>query len=546
MESQVSDKRIKVLVLITAMDRAGAETMMMNYLRHIDRDKIHMDFVVNRKYESDYEREIKELGSEVYHLSPIYPHTVLKYKREFKRFLKEHPDYDVIHSNLEERSAYPLAIAKKSGIDLRIVHAHSNLKHVDIKYLFRLYLRKKLRGKYTHSFACSTGTAKWLFGDDKRTIIVRNAIDTDEFKFDPVKRKKAREELGLDDDTYLIGHVGRFSYEKNHKYLLKTFAEVNKMRPKSRLVLIGGGKNKSEQQLKKEIIKTIDELNLKDKVIMLGVRDDMPYIMQAIDLFALPSISEGFPLTLMEAQALGLKCVVSDRVPKECNITGTVKYLPVHTSPEEAAWEALVLKDKRVDPYEMNTKIKAAGYDIKTNAMWLERVYSKAILNEQEESSRVIKPNDRRMKLMKAWYHFKAKIKKISYKIIYGKRLKVGKGTTWRHGFHITIEGGQVEIGKDCFFNNYCSINSLKKVTIGEGTIFGSNCHVYDHNHRFSDVETSIKAQGYTLGETHIGKHCWFGTNVVVLKGVTIGDNCVIGAGVVVSEDIPEGSVISK
>ena len=147
---------------------------------------------------------------------------------------------------------------------------------------------------------------------------------------------------------------------------------------------------------------------------------------------------------------------------------------------------------------------------------------------------------------MKAWYHFKAIIKKVLYKLIYGKRVQIGKGTTWRHGFHITIEGGEVEIGKDCFFNNYCSINSLKKVTIGEGTIFGSNCHIYDHNHRFSDVETSIKAQGYTLGETHIGNHCWFGTNVVVLKGVTIGDNCVIGAGVVVSSDVPEGTVISK
>ena len=546
MESRTSDKRINVLVLITAMDRAGAETMMMNYLRHIDRDKIHMDFVVNRDYESDYEKEITELGSKVYHLSPIYPNTVRKYKKEFKRFLKEHPNYDVVHSNLEERSAYPLAIAKKAGIDLRIVHAHSNLKHVDIKYIFRLYLRKKLRGKYTHSFACSTGTAKWLFGDDKRTIIVRNAIDTDEFKYDDNLRKKAREELGIDDETILIGHVGRFSYEKNHKYLLRTFAEVNKMKPKSKLVLIGGGKNKSELNLKKEIIKTIDELNLKDKVIMLGVRDDMPYIMQAIDIFALPSLSEGFPLTLMEAQALGLKCIVSDQVPKECNVTGEVKYLPIGTPPEEAAWELLLLKDKKVDSVEMNRKVKAAGYDIKTNAMWLERVYSKAILNEQEDASKVLKPNDRRMKLMKAWYHFKARIKKLVYKIIYGKRLQIGKGTTWRHGFHITIEGGEVEIGKDCFFNNYCSINSLKKVTIGDGTIFGSNCHIYDHNHRFSDVETSIKAQGYTLGETHIGNHCWFGTNVVVLKGVTIGDNCVIGAGVVVSEDVPEGTVISK
>ena len=546
MESRTSDKRINVLVLITAMDRAGAETMMMNYLRHIDRDKIHMDFVVNREYESDYEKEIKELGSKVYHLSPIYPNTVRKYKKEFKKFLKEHPNYDVIHSNLEERSAYPLAIAKKAGIDLRIVHAHSNLKHVDIKYLFRLYLRKKLRGKYTHSFACSTGTAKWLFGDDKRTIIVRNAIDTDQFKYDENLRRKAREELGIDDETILIGHVGRFSYEKNHKYLLRTFAEVNKMKPKSKLVLIGGGKNKSELNLKKEIIKTIDDLNLKDKVIMLGVRDDMPYIMQAIDIFALPSLSEGFPLTLMEAQALGLKCIVSDQVPKECNVTGEVKYLSVNTPPEEAAWELLLLKDKKVDPVEMNRKVKAAGYDIKTNAMWLERVYSKAILNEQEDASKVLKPNDRRMKLMKAWYHFKARIKRIVFKLMYGKRIHIGKGTTWRHGFHISIEGGEVEIGKDCFFNNYCSINSLKKVTIGDGTIFGSNCHIYDHNHRFSDVETSIKAQGYTLGETHIGNHCWFGTNVVVLKGVTIGDNCVIGAGVVVSEDVPEGTVISK
>ncbi len=147
---------------------------------------------------------------------------------------------------------------------------------------------------------------------------------------------------------------------------------------------------------------------------------------------------------------------------------------------------------------------------------------------------------------MKAWYHFKANIKKILYKIIYGKRLRIGKGTTWRHGFHITVEGGQVEIGKNCFFNNYCSINSLKKVTIGEGTIFGSNCHIYDHNHRFSDLDESIKAQGYTLGETHIGKHCWFGTNAVVLKGVTIGDNCVIGAGVVVSSDVPEGTIVGR
>ena len=148
------------------------------------------------------------------------------------------------------------------------------------------------------------------------------------------------------------------------------------------------------------------------------------------------------------------------------------------------------------------------------------------------------------MKLIKLRYHIKAFIKKILYKIAYGSKLSIGKKTTWRSEFHIAIEGGKVTIGDNCFFNNGCSINALESVSIGDGTIFGSNCHVYDHNHRFSDDEQTIKSQGYTTAPTKIGNHCWLGTNVVVLKGVTIGDNCVIGAGVVVSEDVPEGTVV--
>lgn len=151
------------------------------------------------------------------------------------------------------------------------------------------------------------------------------------------------------------------------------------------------------------------------------------------------------------------------------------------------------------------------------------------------------------MKILKLWYHFKAAVKKVVYKIVFGKKLSIGRGTTWRHGFHIAIEGnGEIAIGSNCFFNNNCSVNSLEKVSIGDGTIFGSNCHVYDHNHRFSDEEETIKSQGYTVGETKIGKHCWLGTGVVVLKGVTIGDNCVIGAGVVVDKDVEAGSVLKR
>lgn len=150
------------------------------------------------------------------------------------------------------------------------------------------------------------------------------------------------------------------------------------------------------------------------------------------------------------------------------------------------------------------------------------------------------------MKVLKFWYHLKAGIKKIVYKLIFGSRIKIGKKTTWRDGFHIAIEGeGKVIIGASCFLNHNCSVNALESVSIGDGTIFGENCHIYDHNHRFRNDEASIKSQGYSVEKTVIGSHCWFGSNVVVLKGVTIGDNVTIGAGCVISEDIPEGSIVT-
>lgn len=539
--------RINVLVLITVMDRAGAETMMMNYLRHIDRAKIHIDFLINRPQRADYEDEIEKLGSTVYHMSAISPGKVNKYKQELTTFLAKHPEYQIIHSHLEERSYYAMNIAKEMNIPMRIVHAHSNLKHKNLKYLMRLYLRKRLEGTYTHAFACGKGPARWLFGSDAGVTIVKNAVDTNDFKYDEEKRQRARTEIGIDDDTLLIGHIGRFSYEKNHHFLLDIFNDVNKRRPNSKLVLIGGGEHKNEKKIKKEILYKMQAYGLEDKVIFLGVRDDMSYIMQAIDIFVLPSSSEGFPMTLVEAQSLGLRCLASDQVPKEINITGRVRTMSLQMPSYEWASEIVEFAKKETEHQEMNRLVKSAGYDIVGNAKWLQSVYEEVrpiTENEVPISTRVMNTKDRGMQVMKVWYHLKSKVKKIGYKILFGNRVHIGKGTTWRQNFHIAIEGGEVEIGRNCFFNHGCSVNALKKVTIGDGTIFGANCHIYDHNHRFTDTQASIKEQGYTVGETRIGKHCWFGTNVVVLKGVNIGDNCVIGAGVVVSEDVPEGTVI--
>ena len=146
---------------------------------------------------------------------------------------------------------------------------------------------------------------------------------------------------------------------------------------------------------------------------------------------------------------------------------------------------------------------------------------------------------------IKLWYHIIAAIQYLFYMVLYGRYLQVGKHVTWRRGFSIMMEkNAEIKIGDNCFFNNDCSIAANHLVRIGDGCLFGENVKIYDHNHRFADSKP-IKEQGFSNGEVHIGKHCWIGSNVVILKGANIADNCVIGAGCVVSGEIPSGMIIA-
>lgn len=533
--------KIKILVLITLMDRAGAETVMMNYLRKLNRDKFCVDFLINRPDRADYEDEIEALGGKVYRMSPLYPWKMRTYVKQLTRFLMEHPEYKIIHSNLEERSYVPFKIAKRQGVPVRIAHAHSVPKKRDLKMLVRMYYRNHIKGVATHYFSCGEGPAKWLYGSKENVEIMKNAIEIDKFKQNIQVREEVRKEIGVELDTLLLGHVGRFSYEKNHEFIIDTFKNVNNAHPNSKLLLIGGGKPKSEVAKKAKIIKKVKKLGLEDKVIFLGIREDINRLMQAMDILIMPSITEGFPVTLMESQATGLRSVVSTAVPKECNVTGTIKYLPLKKGPKEWAKEILEIKDTQLDAEMMNRVMKESGYDINDNVEWLENHFE-----EYERNASKVKRGSLGMKIIKLWYHIKAAFQKFLYKVMFGKDIYFGKGTTWRANFHIAMEQGQIVIGDNCFFNNGCSISALELVVIGDGTIFGENCHVYDHNHRFRSNEDSIKSQGYSIAPTRIGKNCWLGTNVTVLKGVTIGDNCVIGAGCVVEQDVPAGSIVKK
>ena len=330
------------------MDRAGAETIMMNYLKNIDREKIQMDFMINRQGKADYESEIKKLGSKIYYISPIKPGSIIKYKKEFRQFLQKHPEYTIIHSNLEERSCFPLKIAKEMGIKTRIVHAHSVPKKQGIKQLQRIWCKKKLKGTYTHMFACSEGPAQWLYGKDVRcitmeeavkksgitknktnsvstggaieniatiekvsensVIIMKNAVDTEKFVYRENIRKQQRKNLKVSDDTLVVGHIGRLVPEKNQLKLIEIFGNVN------------------NQKYKKQVQKKIKEYGLESKVRWLGVRDDIDKLLHAIDVLVMPSTSEGFPVTLVEAQALGTREVVSDVIDYKVNVTEELQY----------------------------------------------------------------------------------------------------------------------------------------------------------------------------------------------------------------------------
>ncbi len=373
---------LRVLVLDTVMDRGGAETMMMNYLRHFDRSKVTYDFLVNRDYRAAYEDEIEALGGRIYRMCPMYPQYFGRYKREFRDFLKQHPEYQIIHSNLEERSYFPLRVAAEQGIPVRIAHAHNRPVGFNLKSIFREYFRMRLPKYVTHMFACGTEAGNWLFGEKNRGRVIqqRNAIDTSAYRYDSAVAKQVREEFGVNDpNTFVLGHVGRFFPQKNHAFLIDIFAEVHKQHPNSVLWLVGGGELNDE--LKNQIKAKVNELGLTDAVKFLGVRSDVNRLVQGMDSFVLPSLYEGLPVTMIEAQSSGLPCTISDRVPKQCDVTGNVQIIGLDDTPSQ--WAKKIL-----DQYSVHDKsdrasgadiVTDAGFDIKANAEWLQKFYVDAL-----------------------------------------------------------------------------------------------------------------------------------------------------------------------
>lgn len=367
---------IRVLQVVGRMDRGGIETMIMNLYRSIDRTKVQFDFLAHYGREAAYNDEIRALGGRIYEMPALRDDTHVYYWRLFtyikalRRFFKEHREYSVVHGHMTNTASIYMPIAKKYGVTCRIAHSHSSFGKAGLLGVVTDLLQKPIYKNATDWFACSKAAAHWFYPqkaiDEGRVTIVPNAVDAGCFRFDADKRRRMREELGVGERLAIVC-VARFRAEKNQAFLVEVMPEVLRLCPNAALYLAGDG------ECEEAVRQRVKELGLEDSVVFLGVRSDIPDVLQAMDVFALSSLWEGLPVTGIEAQASGLHCVVSDGITPEINALDMVEFLSLDAPKEE--WAAKLVEAARKPRLDTFGRLKASGYDIHTTAPWLEGFY---------------------------------------------------------------------------------------------------------------------------------------------------------------------------
>lgn len=339
-----STKPIRILHVVSGMDRGGAETWLMHMLRHIDRDRYQMDFMSQLDTYDAYFDEIKSLGSQIF--SCTGQSQPLLYAQKFRQIIRDHGPYDLIQVHLHHFSGYILYLAKQAGIKVRVVHSHIDTSSIEStanwqRKAYVALMKWSISKNATAGLAASEMAAADLFGtnwkDDLRWQTLYCGIDLAPF-CQPIDTANLRAEFGIGEDELVIGHVGRFESQKNHHFLLEIFAEITKREPKTRLLLIGIGSLRSEIEAK------AIQMGLANRVIFLGARPDVPRLMRGlIDVFLFPSLYEGLGLVLVEAQAAGLPCTFSDIVPEEADIVKSLIQRLSLTKPA-SEWARVILE----------------------------------------------------------------------------------------------------------------------------------------------------------------------------------------------------------
>lgn len=307
------------------MDSGGIEAVVMNYYRHIDREEIQFDFYFAEDSTFPQREELERLGAGIYPV-PAYSH-LLAYHRTLYSAFREH-GYKVVHAHLSTMSVFALFAAWRARVPVRICHNHSTAHRGEGKKTLLKYLLRPFNKLFANEwFACGEKAGRWMYGDrafEKGKVhVMTNAIDTEKFVFDRTARDRLRQELDIPREAFVVGHVGRFTYAKNHEFLVQVFALLKQQRPDARLLLVGEG------ELEQQIRGKIAELGLQNDVIFTGARGDVAKLYSVMDAFCLPSRYEGLPVVALEAQANGLPTLFSDKITSEAALSETTICLPL-------------------------------------------------------------------------------------------------------------------------------------------------------------------------------------------------------------------------
>lgn len=353
----------RVLCLISVMNTGGAETFLMKIYRNLDKTKYQMDFCVNTAQKGFYDDEIKRMGGRIF-VIPSKSGNLKGFKAGLTDVVRSNQYEYVLRITSNAMGFMDLKIAKDSGAKRCIARSSNSSSVGGAKARMAHKLGRLLYSRYVDvKIAPSDLAAKYTFGEKiferGQVALLHNAVDLNQFSYKPDERTKVRAELGVKEGTLLVGHVGRFSKQKNHDFLIDIYEKILRKVPDSRLVLVGTG------ELQKDIKEKVEKLNLTEKVIFMGVRADVPDLLSAMDVFVFPSFYEGMPNTVIEAQATGLPCVISDTITCEADITGLVHYLPLG---DAEAWADYVVQLPRVTRATPMREFKENGYDIESAA----------------------------------------------------------------------------------------------------------------------------------------------------------------------------------
>lgn len=359
----------KILHIVGGLKAGGIETLLYNLFLNIDKEEVTFDFVKKIDEVGEFERPIIELGGHIFKSPKYNGFNYVSCRKWWEHFFDKHPEYKIIHVHDASSSMVYLKEAKKHGIKI-VAHSH-NVGNTGIKGLVKNLTKAPLRKAADFFIGCSDEAGEYLFGKDiisgDKYCTLSNGIDAKKFAYDEKSRKEIRNHLGIKEDEFVVGHIGRFIKVKNQDFLINLFAEVHTFKEKSKLLLIGDGpllydmKNKAEK------------LGLKNSIIFIGAKIDLEKFYSAMDIFVFPSIKEGLGIATLEAQASGLTVIKSQGIPDDIDVTGNVKTMSLNEP--IINWTREIVQNKQMDRTLGYKKIENTRFDIEEAEKKLIEIY---------------------------------------------------------------------------------------------------------------------------------------------------------------------------